>query len=66
MSTYEPPYHNLLKICENCYYFDNGVCRRYPPTKEVDIVYSSPAREEIAPIWPVVLKTDWCGEWSAK
>lgn len=49
--------------CETCRWFENfggqGRCRRYAPLR------SRPDHPERG-IWPLVMPTDWCGEYQEK
>lgn len=61
----------MLEVCAKCDHFhqrkaqeinnvQDGQCRRYPP----QVFMEKKQRASIMHYeWPVVLKTDWCGEW---
>jgi len=46
--------------CENCLFFYNGSCMRYPP--KVSIVQMDEYRSTERTDWPCVSMTDFCGE----
>ena len=55
--------------CENCRFFDGGVCKRYPPSlvetvSEYDYEYEGNPRykDVIYHIFPSVPENEWCGE----
>lgn len=60
----------MLEKCENCKFYadirerepvnETGVCRRYPPVVENNIIYPSTF------LFPDVLKTSWCGEYKVR
>lgn len=51
------------ECCENCRYWKDGMCQRYPPVVTPDV------QGDAADIWtnhqmlyPETLKDNWCGE----
>jgi len=49
------------QTCGNCRYWDNGICRRYPPYMQ--------ARADQRPghmtVWTATNADDWCGEYKS-
>jgi hypothetical protein len=50
--------------CEKCIYFDDDVCKRYPPA----ISAAMDSSDELIPFlgYPSVEPDDWCGEFKAE
>jgi hypothetical protein len=45
--------------CGNCSFFNNGLCRRFPP----QLYWNAEDHTAIA-AFPDVSRDDWCGEWA--
>ena len=48
--------------CENCSFYKDGLCKRYPP-KFVLEYNNIQGRNQTIVAYPNVHKEDWCGEW---
>lgn len=51
------------KICQNCRYYDNGYCKKYPPKQFIITSITSDGEYFFHTEYPFVCKSDWCGEW---
>ncbi len=55
-----------IQKCENCeFYFETGVCRRFPP---IPLVFPEDSQGSSSLNWnyPHVDRFDWCGEFKFK
>ena len=50
-----------IEKCETCIFYDAKRCHRNPPITVV--TYTSNVYHNAESAFPVVKKTDWCGEW---
>ena len=50
----------MENTCKNCKWFDDGDCKRYPPTT---IVCDGRNGDEICAYYPEVSEIDFCGEY---
>ena len=57
--------HETKRLCPNCMFYADGLCRRNPP--QLGLVASTtsdqhPIHYRTEATWPWVYVTDWCGE----
>jgi hypothetical protein len=55
--------HETERLCPNCVFYADGVCRRNPPQLINRATGNQPPiRYATETTWPWVYATDWCGE----
>jgi hypothetical protein len=61
-----------ISVCSDCWWYDDGICRRRPPTVLPNISSDYPDEYNrdrsymstiLVTCWPKVHKGDWCGFW---